>query len=95
LLSNAGLNVWHLLSLWVLATHLVDASGAEVVALYRRRFTLEESFRDVKDLRFGMGLSSMRIAETDRRDGLLLVSALACALAQVSNTSCGDVLPGE
>src|SRR5690349_9114872 len=24
-------------------------------------------FRDVKDLRFGMGLSSFRIAETDRR----------------------------
>jgi hypothetical protein len=65
---------------WCLATNLVDASGTEVVALYRRRFTIEEGFRDVKDLRFGMGLSSMRIAETDRRDRLLLVSALACAL---------------
>jgi len=65
---------------WCLATSLSEATGAEVVALYRRRFTIEESFRDVKDLRFGMGLSNMRIGETDRRDRLLLVSAMACAL---------------
>jgi hypothetical protein len=65
---------------WCLATSLKDASGAEVVALYSRRFCIEESFRDIKDLRFGMGLSSVRIAEPDRRDRLLLLSALACAL---------------
>jgi hypothetical protein len=65
---------------WCLVTSLGESSGAEVVALYAGRFTIEESFRDVKDLRFGMGLSSFRIAETDRRDRLLLLSALACAL---------------
>lgn len=65
---------------WCLATSLTEATGAQVVGLYRRRFSIEESFRDVKDLRFGMGLSHMRIAEPDRRDRLLLVSAMACAL---------------
>ena len=65
---------------WCLATSSAQASGAEVVALYSRRFTIEESFRDIKDLRFGMGLSWVRIAEPDRRDRLLLLSALACAL---------------
>jgi hypothetical protein len=65
---------------WCLATSLKEASGAEVVALYSRRFCIEESFRDIKDLRFGMGLSAVRIAEPDRRDRLLLLSALACAL---------------
>ena len=65
---------------WCLATSLGEASGAEVVTLHGGGFTIEESFRDVKDLRFGMGLSSFRIAETDRRDRLLLLSALACAL---------------
>ncbi|ATB39421.1 transposase [Cystobacter fuscus] len=34
----------------------------------------------MKDLRFGMGLSSVRVRSTERRDRLLLVSALACAL---------------
>ncbi len=65
---------------WCLATSLAQASGAEVVALYSRRFSIEESFRDIKDLRFGMGLSSVRIADAERRDRLLLLSALACAL---------------
>jgi hypothetical protein len=65
---------------WCLATSLAQASAAEAVALYSRRFTIEESFRDIKDLRFGMGLSQLRIAEPERRDRLLLLSALACAL---------------
>jgi hypothetical protein len=65
---------------WCLATSLAQASGAQVVALYGRRFTIEERFRDIKDLRFGMGLSAMHIAEPERRDRLLLLSALACAL---------------
>ncbi len=59
---------------WCLAT------SAEVVTLYSRRFSIEEGFRDLKDLRFGMGLSWVRIAEPERRDRLLLLSALACAL---------------
>jgi hypothetical protein len=65
---------------WCLATSLATATAAQVVALYARRFCTEETFRDIKDLRFGMGLSSMRIAEPERRDRLLLVSALAMAL---------------
>jgi hypothetical protein len=65
---------------WCLATSLHGATAAQVVALYSRRFTIEENFRDTKDLRFGMGLSSMSIAEPERRDRLLLLSALACAL---------------
>ena len=55
-------------------------TAAQIVKLYSRRFTIEESFRDSKDLRFGMGLSSIRIASPARRDRLLLLSALATAL---------------
>lgn len=55
-------------------------SAAQVVKLYGRRFTIEENFRDTKDLRFGMGLSSVRISRVGRRDRLLLLSALATAL---------------
>ena len=47
---------------------------------WARRWTIEPSFRDTKDLRFGMGLSSTRIGEPTRRDRLLLVSAFAMAL---------------
>jgi hypothetical protein len=68
---------------WHLATSHGDKTGAEIVALYGKRFTIEESFRDQKNLRFGMGLSDTRIADPARRDRLLLVSALAIVLLTI------------
>lgn len=65
---------------WCLATSFDEAKATEIINLYARRFTIEENFRDVKDLRFGMGLSSVRINSADRRDRLLLISALSIAL---------------
>ncbi|ATB27202.1 transposase [Melittangium boletus DSM 14713] len=65
---------------WCLATSLKEATAAFVVGLYSKRFRTEETFRDMKDLRFGMGLSWVKVRSTERRDRLLLVSALACSL---------------
>jgi hypothetical protein len=65
---------------WCLVTSLKEATAAFVVGLYAKRFRTEETFRDVKDLRFGMGLSWVRVRSTERRDRVLLVSALACSL---------------
>lgn len=65
---------------WCLATTLAERSAAEVVKLYGRRFTIEETFRDQKDLRFGLGLSATHIGTPDRRDRLLLLAAIAHAL---------------
>ncbi len=68
---------------WHLATSRHDLSGAAVVKLYGKRFTIEESFRDQKNLRFGMGLSETRIGTPERRDRILLVSAIAIALLTI------------
>jgi hypothetical protein len=65
---------------WCLAASDPEASTAVLINHYARRWTIEPSFRDTKDLRFGMGLSSTRIGEPTRRDRLLLVSAFAIAL---------------
>ena len=65
---------------WCLATTLADRKAAEVVKLYGRRFTIEETFRDQKDLRFGLGLSATHIGDPARRDRLLLLTAIAHAL---------------
>jgi len=65
---------------WCLATSLSTAAASEVVKLYGRRFTIEENFRDTKDIRFGMGLSATKIKDPARRDRLLLIGALATAL---------------
>lgn len=74
---------------WCLATSLA-ASASEVVKLYGRRFSIEESFRDAKDWRFGMGLSSARLKDPDRRDRLLLVSAMAVALLTLLGAAAED-----
>ncbi len=65
---------------WCLATSLRDRKASEVVKLYGRRFTIEETFRDQKNFRFGMGLSATHIGSTDRRDRLLLLAAIAQVL---------------
>jgi hypothetical protein len=65
---------------WCLATSERDATAATLINHYAKRWTIEPQFRDTKDLRFGMGLSSTRIGEPARRDRLLLISAFATAL---------------
>jgi hypothetical protein len=50
--------------------------GTEIVKLYGKGFTVEESFQDQKNLRFGMGLSETRIGSPERRDRMLLVNAI-------------------
>jgi len=65
---------------WCLATSRADLEASRIIALYGRRFTIEESFRDTKDPRFGLGLSATRVGRVDRRDRLMLIGALAQAL---------------
>lgn len=65
---------------WCLATSRSDLSASAVVKLYGRRFTIEETFRDQKDPRFGLGLAQVRIRNPARRDRLILLAALAQAL---------------
>src|ERR1035437_2160612 len=65
---------------WCLAASDPDAPAAVLVNHYARRWTIEPSFRDTKDLRFGMGLSATHVGEPTKRDRLLLVSAFAMAL---------------
>ena len=65
---------------WCIAASLRDGSAREIVNHYAKRWTIEPGFRDEKNLRFGMGLSALRIADPQRRDRLLLLSALAVVL---------------
>jgi hypothetical protein len=62
---------------WHLAASDGSLSAPTVIKLYSRRWTIEPSFRDSKDLRFGMGMSVLRIADPQRRDRLLLLNAFA------------------
>jgi hypothetical protein len=65
---------------WCLATSNRAATAPQIIKLYGKRWGVEPAFRDTKDLRFGLGLSSVRIADPQRRDRLLLLNAFALAL---------------
>lgn len=68
---------------WCIATSRNDLNATEVSKLYGRRFTIEESFRDTKDIRFGFGLSATHVRDCDRRDRLLFIAAIAEALLKL------------
>jgi hypothetical protein len=65
---------------WCLATSLDTIDGRDIVSQYGRRFECEESFRDLKDWRFGMALKHTKIGDNVRRERLLFVFALAAFL---------------
>lgn len=65
---------------WCLVTSRKEFTASQVVKRYGRRFTIEETFRDTKDLHFGMGLKATHIGKPARRDRMLLLVAMAHAL---------------
>lgn len=65
---------------WCLAASSAAAAAKSLIKLYAKRWSIECGFRDTKDLRFGMGLGSMRVSTPDRRDRLWLLNAFAVAL---------------
>ena len=65
---------------WCLASSRADLPGSEIKGAYGRRFTVEETFRDVKNPRLGLGLKQTVITRNDRRDTLFLLAVLAHAL---------------
>jgi DDE family transposase len=65
---------------WGLVSRRQDLTGVEIKVAYGRRFTVEETFRDVKHPRLGLGLQQAVIARHDRRDALFLLAVLAHTL---------------
>lgn len=65
---------------WCLVASERTVAARTLIRYYAKRWGIETSFRDIKDLRFGMGLSAVHVSKPERRDRLLLLSALAIAL---------------
>ena len=65
---------------WCLATNGTAATARALMSLYGKRWGIECSFRDTKDLRFGMGMGSIHVSTPARRDRLWLLNAFAIAL---------------
>ena len=62
---------------WCIAASDPTAVTGALIKWYAKRWGIEPQFRDTKDLHFGMGLSETSISKPDKRDRLLLISAIA------------------
>jgi hypothetical protein len=71
---------------WTLATSL-ECPAAQVVAIYRQRMQIEETFRDAKSSRFGLCLAHARTTSTHRAEMLVLLAALAHFFAIVTGVA--------
>ncbi|HEX8812638.1 MAG TPA: IS4 family transposase [Terracidiphilus sp.] len=65
---------------WCLAASDTEATAKQLIGLYGRRWGIECSLRDSKDLRFGLGLATMHVKSPERRDRLWLINAFAVVL---------------
>lgn len=66
--------------MWVLACSLKDIATKTILKYYGKRWSTETSYRDEKDLNFGLGMKKARIGDIQRRDRLFLLSAIAIIL---------------
>ena len=65
---------------WCLATSSTNATAKQLTGYYGRRWGIECTLRDSKDLRFGMGLGTIRVKSPERRDRLWLINSFAVVL---------------
>jgi hypothetical protein len=65
---------------WLLASSRSDLTGTAIKHRYSKRFTVEETFRDVKNPHLGLGLKQTVMERNDRRDALFLLAVLAHTL---------------
>ena len=74
---------------WLIATSLSpnEISAVEIMLLYRKRMQIEESFRDLKNTRNGLGLRHCRSYRLERLNVALLIAALATLILWLLGTA--------
>ena len=58
---------------WCLVSNIKDAKPRDLINDYAKRWGTESLFRDNKDIRFGFGMSAIKIKDVVRRDKLFLL----------------------
>ena len=63
--------------MWVLVASTNNLAIQTIMNYYGKRWGTETSYRDEKDLQYGLGMKKARMASTEKRDRLFLISAIA------------------
>lgn len=80
---------------WILATSLPSGQSfeaAKIVAIYSKRMQIEESFRDLKSHRYGMGFEDSQTQDRRRLSVLLLLNMLVGFVAWVLNLALKSIV---
>jgi hypothetical protein len=76
---------------WCIVSSDERLSGSGLIAWYAKRWGCEPQFRDTKDIHFGMGLHTTSIKSPDRRDKILLISAIATVVLTFLGAACEKI----
>ena len=68
---------------WCLASDNPELKTAEIVNYYSKRWGIEPTFRDQKDIRFGMGMYNISVSKPIKRDRLFFLAAISCVLLTI------------
>jgi len=68
---------------WCLVSNDPQVKARDVINFYAKRWSTEALFRDKKDIRYGFGMSSIRVKEPIRRDRLFMLGAFAMMLLTI------------
>lgn len=77
--------------MWCLACSLKNIATKTILFYYGKRWGTETSYRDEKDLQFGFGLKKSRIKSIERRDRVLLLSAISIIFLTLLGASSEEV----
>lgn len=74
---------------WLIVSSLPPekCSASEIMSLYKKRMQIEESFRDLKNMRNGLGLRHCRSYQTQRLNIALLIASLAMLVLWLFGTA--------
>jgi hypothetical protein len=76
---------------WIIASSCKEMPSSKILLLYAKRWQIETSFRDIKDYRFGMGMSFMHTKDVKKRDRLFLISAISIVLLTLLGKAGEDI----
>ena len=65
---------------WILCTNVKDKSEETIIKLYYKRMTIEEFFKDTKNIEKGFSFKNLKLSSAERFDKMLLILCYAYLL---------------
>ncbi len=65
---------------WILSTNNNILLANEIINIYRKRMTIEETFKDIKNVERGYAIENIKLSNEDRYDKMLLILSYAYLL---------------